>query len=340
MEIKIECFCGQHYKFDVEPENGQMPVEVACPGCGADGTEAANHFIRQALSLQAPVPVPTPPSRAALRIGSPAPGGTAPAVEEPPVQIVPAPAPTASGRAATVAAPVAPRKKGSFSLGLLGGVMGTALGVAVWLAIFYATDLGSRGILKLFAIAVGFSAGLGARLLSRDEGSKDLGYITAAIAFVGIFAAQYLIAYEQTVGEFKDIVGTVFDEQVAYAKRAVQAIPAGSDREIRDFLTKEKEASLKEMARDADSKEHTELKLAPVTPEEVTDFKEERLPRLRELASGKITKESLHKEIGTDKIEENEGFKLFLAFRGLGAFGIGAMVIALGAAFKMSATDA
>ena len=68
MEIKIECSCGQHYKFDVEPENGLMPVPVACPTCGTDGTEAANRLIQRALA----VPVPTPPPsahRPAVRIG-------------------------------------------------------------------------------------------------------------------------------------------------------------------------------------------------------------------------------------------------------------------------------
>jgi hypothetical protein len=33
--------------------------------------------------------------------------------------------------------------------------------------------------MKIFAVAVGFAAGLGARFFSKDEGSKDLGYITA-----------------------------------------------------------------------------------------------------------------------------------------------------------------
>ena len=68
MEIKIECSCGQHYKFDVEPENGQMPVAVACPNCGMDGTDAANRLIQQALVV--PVPVPPPPThRPVVRIG-------------------------------------------------------------------------------------------------------------------------------------------------------------------------------------------------------------------------------------------------------------------------------
>ena len=45
MTIKIECPCGTKVAFDVEPEDGRMPVPVACPGCEADVTELANRYI-------------------------------------------------------------------------------------------------------------------------------------------------------------------------------------------------------------------------------------------------------------------------------------------------------
>lgn len=62
--IKIECGCGQHYAFDVEPVNGRMPSTVTCPTCGIDGTTTANDQIAQQLAAQhvvvaaAPDPVP------------------------------------------------------------------------------------------------------------------------------------------------------------------------------------------------------------------------------------------------------------------------------------------
>ena len=43
--LKIECACGQHYAFDVKPVDGQMPVSIACPVCGADGTTIANEML-------------------------------------------------------------------------------------------------------------------------------------------------------------------------------------------------------------------------------------------------------------------------------------------------------
>ena len=50
--VKIQCSCGQKYAFDVEPINGRMSSSVACPACGADGTDAANEIIVQSLAAQ------------------------------------------------------------------------------------------------------------------------------------------------------------------------------------------------------------------------------------------------------------------------------------------------
>jgi hypothetical protein len=46
MELKVVCQCGQKYKFDVEPVNGQMPFTVNCPLCNADGTGRPNSETR------------------------------------------------------------------------------------------------------------------------------------------------------------------------------------------------------------------------------------------------------------------------------------------------------
>lgn len=66
MEIKIQCGCGARYKFEVEPTNGRMPVAIACPTCGVNGTEDANQQIAQLLPP--PLPATAPPVNAGLRI--------------------------------------------------------------------------------------------------------------------------------------------------------------------------------------------------------------------------------------------------------------------------------
>ena len=71
-ELKVHCDCGQKYKFDVEPVNGQMPFTVACPICKRDGTAKANEMLQQmaifkpldqapASILSAPPPPVAPP---------------------------------------------------------------------------------------------------------------------------------------------------------------------------------------------------------------------------------------------------------------------------------------
>jgi hypothetical protein len=68
MPVKINCGCGQHYSFDVEPVAGRMPTPVACPTCGMDGTDAANASIAQTLAqrVAAPAWAPQPPARRRL----------------------------------------------------------------------------------------------------------------------------------------------------------------------------------------------------------------------------------------------------------------------------------
>src|SRR5215470_7602618 len=99
LEVKIQCDCGQRYKFDVEPVNGRMPFTVNCPICKLDGTAKANEVLRVGGGVQmAPAPVAAP---APMRIaGAPA------------VAAAPAPVPVmaaAAAPAAIGAAPAAPK---------------------------------------------------------------------------------------------------------------------------------------------------------------------------------------------------------------------------------------
>jgi hypothetical protein len=57
--VKIYCACGQKYAFDVQPTDTRMPVPVACPVCGRDGTEDANRFLVRVLKGKTqPIPPP------------------------------------------------------------------------------------------------------------------------------------------------------------------------------------------------------------------------------------------------------------------------------------------
>jgi len=71
LEIKVQCDCGQKFKFDVEPAGGRMPFGVNCPVCGADGTSKANEILRRVLPPPVPAGASQPP-------GPPAPAAAAP----------------------------------------------------------------------------------------------------------------------------------------------------------------------------------------------------------------------------------------------------------------------
>ncbi len=201
-ELKVVCDCGQKYKFDVEPVNGQMPFTVACPICQRDGTAKANALLQQMLVFKmvepapaaaAPVPPPiapiAPPPAAAparLRVNVAAPTevpATSPATAAPP---------TIGGIARRAVAPAAEQtgKKPSFAMGLLGALIGASVGAILYFTIYKIT--GPFFLLRyILALGVGGLAGWLANLLGKGEGSKELGGLAAVFTIVGIPAAQF-----------------------------------------------------------------------------------------------------------------------------------------------------
>jgi hypothetical protein len=108
MELKVVCYCGQKYKFDVEPVDGRMPFTVNCPVCNVDGTPLANQLLREQISgIRPPAPIAAAPLVAPLPTPAPiapAPMAAAPAIVPPShrttgptPQREPAPAATGSG---------------------------------------------------------------------------------------------------------------------------------------------------------------------------------------------------------------------------------------------------
>jgi hypothetical protein len=189
-EIKVHCACGQKFKFDVEPVNGQVPFAVNCPACGADGTAAANAILAQELP---PAAAPRPVAVAAF-------------APPPPRAIGPVPAPRAApARAATptelnLAAEEAlrainaknwnARAPGEFSLlrGTLGALLGAGIGVALVLGFF----LWAHFKFPWSSAGIGALTGLGARILYRGC-SSGLGLVAAVVALGGWFASNLLI---------------------------------------------------------------------------------------------------------------------------------------------------
>jgi hypothetical protein len=349
MEIKIQCDCGQRYKFDVEPVNGHMPFTVNCPICGLDGTAKANGMLQQVLGISGlpPSGIPVAPPVAAatasafatsqaasagparLRLSkAKEPETAAPALSEAPATAPTRPAPIghAPQRAPVLVEGTSGRKP-SFALGLLGALIGVVTGSLIYFAIFNYT--GFR--FKLLAVGVGYLTGLGAELLGRKEGSKELGMIAATLTLAGIVSAQYFVArnwWQSGMDTKPD--KSAYETSVAEAKKVVTAVPTGSDQEIRVFLAKE----------DADPDEKPDPQ--SVSEEDVKAFRETTLPEMRDLASGKITKEQFDKKIQAeeaqtkDEKDAEEGtFKAVFLILLLSKLNLFSLCAAAGLAFKV-----
>jgi hypothetical protein len=333
IELKVQCDCGQKYKFDVEPVNGRMPFTVACPVCGVDGTKKANTLIQQLPQFQA-APPPPAPAPAKLRINRPAEetsSVSAPPTIGPMSEVSASAPPPISGlkRTSPTPTPQTTGRKPSFALGLLGGLAGALVGVAIYYLIFKFTGLR----IKLLAIGVGGLAGWWAELLGKGEGSKELGGITAVFALAGILAAQYFVAlgwwHEALAADFGQ---SSFAVNLQQAKDVVTAVPTGSDGEIRNYLAKQ----------DADEGDKPDP--SAVSDDDVKQFREKNLPEYRDLASGKMTEaqyDAAHnidpaKEQKLLETEDNTFKGIFLLLL-LSKANLFSMVAAAGVAFKLSA---
>ncbi len=215
-ELKLQCDCGQKYKFDVEPVNGQMPFRVTCPICGVDGTAKANvllqsqappAFVAAALAAAPPTPPPVPVS-AGLRINTappPAPAAAAPAAQA--GQRYPA-----AGMPRNPMAARPPQPKAAANSNLLLGVVGALVGAAIGggLMFGFAAMTGIR--FPLLGTGVGALTGLGARILYRGTDTA-LGAISGGLAAVATVGSLYLI-----YGEFPilNIISVLVSISVAY----------------------------------------------------------------------------------------------------------------------------
>lgn len=199
MEIKVLCDCGQKFKFDVEPINGQMPFTVNCPSCGFDKTSEAN-----AVLAQTPAAEPVLAGSAGRLQLNRAAQTSAPVAE-----LLPQAAPRPSAR--PIAVRVQPKQtKGEFNLGLgvLGAFLGAGLGVGLMFG-FY-TLLGFR--FPWLGVGIGALTGFGARLLYKGTDSV-LGFIAGGIALVAVVGTLFLM-----YGEFPimSIISVIVSVSVAW----------------------------------------------------------------------------------------------------------------------------
>lgn len=191
MELKVTCDCGQKYKFDVEPVNGQIPFTVNCPVCGMDGTPLANQLLgQQQFAAPGPIRVALPATEPAAQAGSGLKINRAAAEAAPPplaAASVAAP-PVALSPLRPLAAVKSAPKEFSLGLGTLGAGIGAVLGALAVYGFFVWADFK----FPWSGTGIGLLAGFGARILARGTDST-LGAIAAAITVAAVLGVFYLI---------------------------------------------------------------------------------------------------------------------------------------------------
>jgi hypothetical protein len=307
-ELKVECDCGQRYKFDVEPVNGRMPFIVNCPACGTDGTEKANVLLQQtAASPIAPIPapisqvpetpgvppvtVPTAGTRLRVNLSAPRTPGAAPPGIAPPPPIAPLGGVPAL---ATAADSGGPAKKPNFWMGMVGAFLGALVGAGVAFLFFKLTGIRFRLLAEVGSLAVGYLAGAGAAFLGKGEGSKELAGIAAIFALAGIIAAQYFTAMSWYHDMGLGSTDSAYTSSVKESKDVIKQIPTGSDSEIRAYLVKQ----AVDDGDDDDAKS--------VSDADVKDFKQNQLPEDQALASGQMTEAQYDATNGIDPAQERK----------------------------------
>jgi hypothetical protein len=352
-ELKVECDCGQRYKFDVEPVNGRMPFTVNCPACGLDGTEKANVLLQQRAAPVAaspitpipapitPIPAPLDPVAAAPVVSTTAPrlrinlAAHTPSAGAPPPVVPPPITPLAGAgpmRAVPATDPGQPAKKPNFWMGMAGGFAGALVGAVVFFFIFKLTGIRFHRIAEIGSLGVGYLSGAGAAFLGKGEGSKELAGITAIFALAAIIGTEYFTGMTWFQTETSDFGGSLYSMQVKQAKEAVKQIPSGSDDEIRIYL-------VKQAVDDGDDNASNS-----VSAVDINEFRTNEWAEYKGLASGQITEQQYDQENGIDAAAEKKAESRaetifagvnFLLF--LNKTNIVMIIAAVGLAYKVTA---
>ncbi len=176
--------------------------------------------------------------------------------------------------------------------------------------------------------------------LAKEESDADVKIKPAAIKahevriFRDVHLAQYKELADGKISE-RDYPKTLarwgFDERVAEAKAALEAMPHESDKEIRDYLAAE---GVEEPGQKPDPQ--------AVTADDIAAFKNGTLPEYKKLASGETQYVEPPDVVQTsrktlDKVEEENGWmRVIYFFSGWGIGGIGLMFVTIGLAYKTS----
>jgi hypothetical protein len=265
VELKVLCPCGTKFVFDVEPVDGHIPVPVGCPACGRDATELAD------AELAAKIPAaPAPSAATAPRLSV-----IRPSPAEPASRIEPLAGTPVRGNPKPVKASATTSGEGSVMMGVVGALVGGFVGMLVWYGMirFLNFEIG------YVAWGVGALTGVCARLFGR-QGRPVLGAVAAVVAFAAIMVGEGLGVGHAVTKYLEKEVSGAYEEQMVLARQLPEK---PSDKDLLALLKKEATDAGEDGATFGD--------------EDVKAFRNDRLPVLQDLSSGKVTKQQYEHRI-------------------------------------------
>ena len=185
-EIKIQCDCGTKYKFEVEPLKGRMPQRVFCPGCGFEGTGAANEQLQVKF---APAPGVAGQTTPIPQLSKPAENLEASAVEVLPANPLPRRLLSGGAPSARRVEELPRAGRSHFLAGLTGAILTGTVGALAWFFLVKVTGYQ----IGFAAWGVGLLVGSGTRALGR-QGGNSLAVTAAVGALVAVAGGQLLAA--------------------------------------------------------------------------------------------------------------------------------------------------
>jgi hypothetical protein len=296
MELKIECPCGQRFRFDVDPVNGRMPTAITCPSCSADDTHLANAILADALATQSNSNPPPVAQKVAtsenhilrIRRAEPAPVATAPAIDAAPPPTAPYPR-TATGDAHTNQPGKTRRNP---AMGILAGLAAGFLAAFLWYLLTLATGYEIRPVSWLIGVAVGLGMRFGGCPNIHKYGS-----IAVLITSMSIIGGQYFV-----IGRFVDrsldsLAENAYNDHTVFARKALNA---STDQEISKLFA-----------------QHYGKNEFFITKEEIQDFRAT-LPELQDFLNGKPSKAEYVKSIRSKADTLAYKWKVFQGSRTVG----------------------
>lgn len=260
--------------------------------------------------LEAPKITRPAPGTAPTKPAAPASPASAPKSAKPDSAKPDAAKPAA--KAAAKPAPAASSREPSLALGVAGAVGGAVIGAGIWFAVLKSTGLNGG----FMAPVLGILAGFGARLLGRGA-SPTLGGVACISAGLAIGVMAWLAMSEHVNRQMRPQLKGHYDRSLAAAK---EAAAAKTDAELKLVVARSS------MNSDPDG--------SRVTDADLKVFRTMRLPKMLELATGKVTREQFESRQLAEWRASSDWMDVWQ--ESLGMFGLLMLIAGVGAAARIA----